>query len=119
MAKQRTVRMDQFTQKIAEEVLPKDNIVRLELSKDDFVTIKLPIFLEEDDPYQEQMKNAQGGTSEDIALVILGYDPDGRSAEEQLALWKAHDYSLGDLARVFAKEVEAAQDRLGKFRFKS
>lgn len=110
----RRVRMDQFKAQITEQVLPEDRLVPVDLGPDTVVTIKLPIMLDEDDPYIEQMQAAT--TAEEIALVILsGSDV---PAEEQWQTWQFAGYDGTDLMELFSAERAAAEDRLKAFRYK-
>lgn len=115
MATRRRIRMDKLKSQIAERVIGDDALIELEISKNEYVTIKLPILLEEGDDYQEQIQKARDD-EESLALVLFGQDPN-RSAEEQLAAWRAAGYTTRDLAIAYMAEMQDAQERLGKYRY--
>jgi len=118
-AKQRRapVRMDRFKKQFADEVIGEGSLVPVEIGDGEVVKIKLPIMLDEDDEYQDVLREAfDSGEAEQVSLAVLGGDPD-RSAEEQWEAWKAAGYDSSDLAAVYRAELSAAQDRLNDFRY--
>ena len=112
---QRRVRMQQFQHQIAEQVLPENNLIPVDLDDDTTVYLKIPVVLPEGDDFLEELQAAK--TEEQVALVVLaGYD--GATAQEQWDTWRAAGYSGTDLMKVFATERAAAEDRLKAFRYK-
>lgn len=121
MGKQRTVRLEKFRKQIAENVISADNLVRVEYGGDpeDYVTIKLPLMLEDDDDFMEQITEASQSDDRDraFALVVLSGHP-GRAAEEQLQKWLDAGATYSELANIYATETTAARERLGNFRYR-
>lgn len=116
MANRRRIRMDRFNAQIAEKVIGPDSLVELEIDKGQYVTVKLPVLLHEDDDFTDRIAAAQDGGGDAIALVIMDFDPT-RTAEEQLKAWKDAGLTSRDLAVVYAAETNEARERLGNFRF--
>jgi hypothetical protein len=110
----RRVRMEQFTRQIADQVLPDNNLVPVDLPDGQVVHIKIPVMLPEGDDFLDRMTAA--GNEEDIALVIFsGADV---PAEDQWRIWRDAGYTGTDLIKVFTTERLAAEDRLRAFRYK-
>ena len=110
----RRVKMDQFRAQLAEQVLPDDNWIPVELSDGSEVTVKIPVALSEGDPFMDDFKDAT--TEEELALVILSGGV--RPAGEQWEAWKAAGYTGADLLKLWRSETDAANERLGAFRYK-
>lgn len=121
MGKQRTVRLDKFRKQIAENVIGEDNLVRIEFGggPEDYVTIKLPIMLPEDDDFMDRIAAASNSDDRDLdfSLVVLSGHPT-RTAEEQVDIWLEAGNTYSELANVYAVEARAAQERLGNFRYR-
>ena len=111
----RVIRMDEFKRQIAEAVLTDDHLVEVEAAPGKSVWIKIPLNLDDDDDYPQRLRAAKGG--EDLALVILSGHPD-RTAQQQWEEWTSAGLTAGDLAVVFGTESQAAQERLGNFRYR-
>lgn len=113
----RRVRMAQFKQQVAEQVLPADQLIPVDVEVDGeekTVWVKIAIAVGGDDDFAEAIKETK--TAEDLALVVLG-GYDGATAEEQYETWRAAGYTADDLAQLFGVESRAAQERLGNFRY--
>lgn len=110
----RRVRMDQFKRQMAEQVLPDDSLVQVELDEVRSVQIKIPVMLDEDDDFPARIEAAE--SLEEMALVLLsgGSTP----AEEQWETWKAAGYDAVDLMKVYATERAGAEERMRQFRYK-
>ncbi|XBH21613.1 hypothetical protein V5R04_15615 [Jonesiaceae bacterium BS-20] len=111
------IRVDQFEQQIAEEVLNPDSLYTFELSKEDSVTVYVPIDLLEQKEIGEKLEEV-GDDLDAGALVIFANNPEV-SAEEQLALWKKHGKSLSLLIRMYAMVNRDVNERLGELKPKS
>ena len=120
MAKQRTVRVDKFRKQLAENVIGQDNTVRVEFGGDpeDYVTIKLPLLLEEEDDFMDRLTEAFEAEDRDreVSLAVLSGHPT-RTAEEQLELWLDAGNTHGELSQIYASELNAGRERLGNFRY--
>lgn len=113
----RVVRMDRFKKQIAEAV-GTDELLPIELSKDDRVFIRLGFQIEDSDDFKDFMQRlAAAAPGEEASLVILNEHPDF-SGEEQLEKWKEAGYTTDDLALVFGAETQTYKDSLGKFRYR-
>lgn len=113
----RTVRMDQLKKQYADRVIGEGSLVRVEISAGEYVWIKLPIMLAEDDDFPDRLRAAGvAQDSEELALVVLSGHPD-HTAEEQWEKWKASGFDASDLALAFKSELDAAQDRQSDFRY--
>jgi hypothetical protein len=111
------VRMDRFKKQFTEEVIAEGSLEPIEIGEDQQVWIKLPILLDEDDNYQEQLREAYESDDEDaVPLVVLGQHPDHDPAE-QWAAWKSAGYDATDLASILRVQTNAAQERLNDFRY--
>lgn len=118
-AKQRRapMRMDRFKKQFADEVIGEGSLEPIEIGDGEQVWVKLPIMLDEDDDYQEQLQEASKSDEPDaFPLVVLGQHPD-RTAEEQWAAWQAAGYDGGDLAKAIRALSNEAQQRLNDFRY--
>lgn len=113
----KAIRLDRFEQQLAEEVIGEDSLQRVDLSADDHVTLYIPIDPEKLTEVMDEL-SAVGKDTEAGALVIFGHNPNV-TAEEQLALWKAHGKSLGLLITLYRSVVTDVQERLGKVRPKA
>lgn len=116
MAKRRRVRMDRFNAQVAEHVIGPDSLVELEIGDGQYVTIKLPLMLNEGDTYAEDLERAQAEGGKAVALEVFGHDPD-RTAEDQYQAWTDAGLTDRDLAIAFGVELSSARERLGNFRF--
>jgi hypothetical protein len=111
------VRMDRFKKQFADEVIGESSLEQVEIGDGDYVWIKLPVMLDEDDDYQDKITEAYKSDDEDaVPLVVLGQHPD-HDAHEQWAKWKAAGYDATDLAAIFRVQTQAAQERLNDFRY--
>lgn len=110
----RRVRMDQFKAQLAEQVLPENRLVEVDLGNGSVVHMKLPIMLDEGDDFMERLAAAPDG--EAVALVVLSGSL--VPAEEQWAAWQAAGYDSTDLSEVFQAETSAARERWDAFRYK-
>lgn len=131
--KHRKINMKKFDALLAETVIGPDSLVELEISADESLHIKIPVNLDDDDPFVEAYNDAQtaiqvASTSDSVdgmkdamrglALVLLSADPEKRDPEELLDLWEATGRKVGDLIVVHNVEVQDARERLGNFRYK-
>lgn len=112
----RRIRADKFKQQVAENVIGPDGLIEVEINAaGDYVALRLPVMLTEDDDYHDRIRSA-GKDGTQIALVVLGYHPD-RDAQDQLDAWLTAGNTVEDLAVIFAAETTAARERLGNFRY--
>ncbi|MGC0270811.1 hypothetical protein ACPROK_14720 [Glutamicibacter soli] len=113
----RVVRMDRFKKQLAENV-GTDELLPIEIGKDERVYIRLGFQVEDTPDFQDFMKRLQTASpGDESAMVILGEHPE-LSGEEQLEKWKAAGYTTDDLALVFGAETQEYKDSLGKFRYR-
>ena len=121
MAKQRTVRVEKFRKQLAENVIGQDNTVRVEFGggPEDYVTIKLPLLLEDGDDFMDRLTEAFEAEDRDreVSLAVLSGHPT-RTAEEQLELWLDAGNTHGELSQIYASELNAGRERLGNFRYR-
>lgn len=110
----RRVKMEQFKAQIAEQVLPDDNLIPVELPDGSEIMVKIPVALGEDDSFMDDFQAAS--TEEELALVILSGGV--RPAGEQWEAWKAAGYTGADLLKLWRVETDAANERLAAFRYK-
>lgn len=114
--KNRVVRADRFRQQLTENVIGEDSLVGIEVAEGDIVKIKVPVLLDEESmDYPQRIADAD--SERERALVVLGYNPD-RTAEEQLDAVLAAGYTYRDIAAWLNTETAAAQEALGKFRYR-
>ena len=113
----RTVRMDEFKKQQAEALRLADSFLRVDLSDDEHVWIKMPVHLADDDDFAEQVQDAvASGDNDQVALVILGQHPDV-SGEEQLKKWREHGHTIEDLAILFRSEARRLNEEAERFRY--
>ena len=122
MTKQRTVRVDRFRRQIAENVVGEGSLVRVEFGPgpDEFVTVKMPVMLADDDDFSERLQEAIQAEDSDreIALVILSGNPD-ILAEDQLDRWLNAGLGIKELATIYGTERRRVEEALGNFRYRA
>lgn len=111
--KLRPIRFDQFTKQLEE--VGVGNLQEIQLSKEDSIWIRLGNSIDADDADEFDAKLRACDTSEEVAMLVLGYKPDV-DAEDQWDLFVSHGGTADRLAALYAAATADQAEQLGKLR---
>lgn len=104
----RRVKLTEFRAQLAEAVLPPDGVVTVDLDDDTSISFRIPLQLDDDDPYLAAIKAASG--ADEMLHVLL--------SEEDAAIWTNAGNTADELMVLFGAESQGAQERMRDFRYR-